>query len=172
MRFEKRGNFWYPERHLSVLRVRSRVPEMTHYSKTSHTVFYHRFHLVWITKYRKRVLSGDLRIRIREIIAQSAEEMHIKIINGVISADHVHIFAEIPPHLAVSEFVKIANGRSSRKIQQEFPHLKKEYWGRHFWARGFFSSTSGNVTDDIINAYINNHSEAFQSQNISNISLE
>ena len=108
-----------------------RVP-VTIYSKTSHTVFYHRFHIVWITKYQKRVLSGSLRLRVREIVAQVANELNIKIINGVLSADHVHIFAEVPPHLPVSEFVKIAKGRSSRKIQQEFPHIHKEYWGKHF----------------------------------------
>lgn len=145
---------------------------MTEYSKGSHTVFYHRFHIVWITKYRKRVLSGSLRLRIREIIAQAAEEKGVKIINGVLSADHVHIFVEIPPHLSVSDFVKIAKGRSSRKIQQEFPHIRKEYWGCHFWGRGYFSSTSGNVTDDIINNYIDQHSDAHKSDNISNISLE
>ena len=145
---------------------------MTDYNKTSHTVFHHRYHLVWITKYRKRILAGDLRLRVRDIIAQVAEEMHIKIINGVLSADHLHLFVDIPPHVCVSEFVKIAKGRSSRKIQIEFPSLRKEYWGRHFWGRGFFSSTSGNVTDEIINNYINQHIDAFQNDNVANISLE
>lgn len=145
---------------------------MTDYSKTSHTVFHHRFHIVWITKYRKRVLSGNLRIRVREIVAQVADELNVKIINGVLSADHVHIFAEIPPHVSVSDFVKIAKGRSSRKIQQEFPDIRKQYWGCHFWGRGFFSSTSGNVSDEIINNYINNHSDAHKSDNLSNLSLE
>ena len=149
-----------------------RVSDMTDYNKSSHTIFYHRFHIVWITKYRYRVLQGAMRIRIREIIAQAAEELGIKIINGVLSADHVHIMAEIPPHISVSQFVKAAKGRSSRKIQQEFPEIRKTYWGCHFWGRGFFSSTSGNVTDDIINNYINNHSDAHQSNNIANISLE
>ena len=100
---------------------------MTDYSKSSHTVFYHRFHIVWITKYRYRVLQGSMRIRIREIIAQAAEELGIRIINGVLSADHVHIMTEIPPHISVSQFVKIAKGRSSRKIQQEFPEIRKKY---------------------------------------------
>ena len=145
---------------------------MTDYSKTSHTVFYHRFHIVWITKYRYRVLQGTLRLRLREIIAQVSEEMGIKIINRVLSADHVNIFAEIPPHVSVSEFVKIAKGRSSRKIQTEFPEIRKKYWGRHFWARGFFSSTSGNITDEMINEYINQHSEAHKTDNLLNISLE
>ena len=173
MWFDQFNHFWYPKHRLSKAWERwRRVPEMTNYSKTSHTVFYHRFHVVWITKYRKRVLSGELRLRLREIIAQVAEELNIKIINGVLSADHVHMFAEIPPHTSVSEFVRIAKGRSSRKIQQEFPHIKKEYWGCHFWARGFFSSTSGNVTDDIINNYINEHSDAHKPENFNNISLE
>ena len=145
---------------------------MTNYSKTSHTSFYHRFHIVWITKYRYRVLQGELRIRVKEIIAMVAQEMGIKVVNGVLSADHVHIFAEIPPHISVSQFVKIAKGRSSRKIQSAFPEIRKKYWGCHFWARGFFSSTSGNVTDDIINNYIDNHSDAHKSNNLSNISLD
>ena len=145
---------------------------MTLYSKTSHTTYYHRYHLVWITKYRYRVLQGDLRLRVRTIIAQCAEELGIEIVNGVLSVDHVHIFVSIPPHVSVSDFVKKAKGRSSRKIQQEFPHIKKRYWGRHFWGRGFFSTTSGNVTDDVINAYIDNHSDAHQGTHESNISLE
>ncbi len=94
------------------------------YNKSSHTVFYHRFHIVWITKYRYKVLQGNLRIRVREIIAQAAERLGIRIINGVLSADHVHIMAEIPPHVAVSQFVKVAKGRSSRKFNKNF--LKSE----------------------------------------------
>lgn len=145
---------------------------MTDYSKTSHTVFYHRYHIVWITKYRFKVLQGNLRIRVREIIAQVADQLGIKIVNGVLSSDHVHVFVEIPPHLSVSNFVKIAKGRSSRKIQQEFPDVRKKYWGCHFWGRGFFSSTSGNVTDDIINNYIDNHTDAHKTDNLLNLSLD
>src|SRR3990167_9195019 len=145
---------------------------MKEYSKTSHTVYYHRYHIVWIMKYRKRILSGELRLRVRSVIAQVADEMGIHICNGVLSADHVHLFANIPPHISVSEFVKVAKGRSSRKVQQEFPGLSKEYWGRHFWGRGYFSATSGNVTDDIINNYIDQHSDAHKSDNVLNLSLE
>jgi putative transposase len=117
-------------------------------------------------------LQGNLRLRVRAIIAQVAEEMGIQIVNGVLSSDHLHIFASIPPHIAVSDFVKMAKGRSSRKIQQEFPEIRKRYWGRHFWGRGYFSSTSGNITDEIINEYINNHVDAHRSDNLNNLSLE
>ena len=145
---------------------------MQSYSKGSHTTYHHRYHIVWITKYRYRILRGELQKRVRAIIAQVAEEMSVKIVNGVVSSDHLHLFVSIPPHVAVSDFVKVAKGRSSRKVQQEFPELRKKYWGRHFWARGYFSSTSGNVTDEIINEYINNHSDAHKQDVEGNISLE
>ncbi len=145
---------------------------MTNYTHGQHTVYHHRYHLVWVTKYRYRVLQGNLRLRVREIIAQVAEEMDIKIINGVLSSDHIHLFVSIPPHIAVSDFVKIAKGRSSRKIQQEFPEIRKRYWGRHFGGRGYFSSTSGNVTDEMINAYLDNHVDAHRVNGLENISLE
>ncbi len=80
------------------------------------------------------------------------------IVKGVLSADHVHMFVSIPPHLSVSNVVRRMKGRSSHKVQREFPALKKRYWGRHFWARGYFCTTSGNVTDDVILQYIEQHS--------------
>jgi putative transposase len=145
---------------------------MERYTRGSHTVYHHRYHLVWITKYRYRVLRGELQKRVRTIVAQVAEEMNVKIVNGVVSSDHIHLLVSIPPHISVSEFVKRAKGRSSRKVQQEFPQLKKRYWGRHFWARGYFSATSGNVTDDVIDAYISNHYDAHKQHDEENISLE
>jgi putative transposase len=98
--------------------------------------------------------------------------MGIKIVNGVLLSDHIHVFASIPPHVAIRDFVKIAKGRSSKKIQQEFPELRKKYWGRHFGGRGYFSTTSGNITDEMINAYINGHVDAHKTNNKENISLE
>lgn len=59
--------------------------------------------------------------------------------------------------MAVSDFVRHAKGRSSRKIQQEFAHIRKRYWGQRFWQRGYFSTTSGNITDDVIDNYLNQH---------------
>jgi len=86
------------------------------YTKGSHTLYHHRYHLVWITKYRYRVLRGELQRRVRTIIAQVAEESGVKILNWVVSSDHIHLFVPIAPHLPVSEFVKRAKGRSSRKV--------------------------------------------------------
>ena len=89
---------------------------MAYYNKRSHSVFYHRYHIVWITKYRYKVLTYDIKKRVRELVLQVAEEMGIKIENGVVSSDHVHIFANIPPHIKISEFVQKAKGRSSKRI--------------------------------------------------------
>ena len=74
-----------------------------------------------------------MRLRVREIIRQVCAEMGVTIINGALSRDHVHMFVEIPPHVSVSDFVRRAKGRSSRKIQQEFEHIRKRYWGQRFW---------------------------------------
>ena len=120
------------------------------YSKSVKPRFYHRFYIVWVTKYRYKVLQGTMRERIREIIVQTCAEMGGHIVQGVLGRDHVHMFLSIPPKLALSNVKQRIKGRSSRRIQMEFPELRKRYWGRRFWARGYFSTTSGNVTDDII----------------------
>jgi len=130
---------------------------MAVYDTGAHTVFYHRYHIVWITKYRYKVLDGVVRERVREIIRQVCRELDVTIVKGVLAKDHVHMMISIPPSLSVSDVVRRMKGRSSHKVQREFPELKKRYWGRHFWARGYFSTTSGNVTDEIILQYIEQH---------------
>jgi len=71
-------------------------------------------------------------------------------VKGVLARDHFHMLPSIPPKVSLSDVMQRIKGRSSRRIQMEFPELRKHYWGRRFWARGYFSTTSGNVTDDII----------------------
>src|SRR3979409_265453 len=100
----------------------------------SHTVYHHRYHIVWITKYRYKVLEGALRERIRVIIRQVCDELGVQIVSGVLSKEHVHMFVEIPPHIAVSDFVRRVKGRSSHRVQMEFPDIRRRDWGRHFWA--------------------------------------
>ena len=129
------------------------------YTTGCHTIFHHRYHIVWVPKYRYKVLQGEIRERIRIIIKQICSELGVEIISGVLSRDHVHMFVEIPPHIAVSTFMQRVKGRTSRKIQQEFPVLRKRYWGRRFWARGYFCTTSGNITDDVILQYLGQHAK-------------
>ena len=100
------------------------------YATGCHTVFHHRYHIVWVTKYRYKVLEGTLRERIRTIIRQVSRELGVQIVSGVLSREHDHMFVEIPPHIAVSDFVRRVKGRSSHRVQMEFPELRKRYWGR------------------------------------------
>ena len=127
------------------------------YDTGKHCVFYHRYHLVWSTKYRFKVLRGDIRLRVRAIIRQVCAENGVDIIRGVLSNDHVHLFVSVPPKLAISDLMRKMKGRSSHKVQREFPLLKKRYWGRHFWGRGYFSTTNGAITEDIVLQYLENH---------------
>lgn len=127
------------------------------YRSGCRTIFLHRYHLARAPKYRYKVLIGDVRLRVREIIRQVCAEMGVNIINGAPSKDHVQMFVEIPPHVSVSDFVRRAKVRSSRKIQQEFEHIRKRYWGQRFWQGGYFSTTSGNITDAIIMRYFDRH---------------
>jgi len=85
------------------------------YTSGCYTVFHHRYHIVWVPKYRYKVLEGDIRLHVRETIRQVCREMRVKIIRGVLSKDHVHMFVEIPPHISVSDFVQRAKGRSVLK---------------------------------------------------------
>jgi len=128
------------------------------YSSSAHMRFYHRYHVVWATKYRYKVLQGAMRERIREIIIQTCAELGVHIVKGVLARDHVHMFLSVPPKLSLSDVMQRIKGRSSRRIQMEFPDLRKRYWGRRFWARGYFSTTCGNVTDDVIRQYLELHS--------------
>ena len=127
------------------------------YDTGKHCVFYHRYHLVWSTKYRYKVLAGNVRLRVRDIVRQVCNERGVDIIQGVLSSDHVHMFVSVPPKLAISDLVRLMKGRSSHKVQREFPNLKKRYWGRHFWGRGYFSTTNGAITEDIVLQYLENH---------------
>jgi len=84
--------------------------------------------------------------------------MGVHIVKGVLARDPVHMFLSIPPKLSLPDVMRRIKGRSSRRIQTEFPELRKRYWGRRFWAHGYFSTISGTVTDDIINQYLELHS--------------
>ncbi|MGI9437805.1 MAG: IS200/IS605 family transposase [Geminicoccaceae bacterium] len=126
-------------------------------NKGSHCACSNRYQVVWSTKYRYDVLHGKLRLRIREIIHQVCRKLDVEIIKGVLSTDHVHMFIAVPPKHAVSDVVQRMKGRSSCRVQQEFPAIRKRYWGRHFWAKGYFSATSSNITNDVILQYLDNH---------------
>lgn len=139
--------------------------------KGSHTVSRLTCHIVWSTKYRYKVLKGDVQIRCRELLIQVCEAHGIEILKGVVSSDHVHMHVEYAPKENVSSIVKSLKVRSSRRLQQEFPSLKKRYWGNHFWASGYGVWSSGNITDKMVNEYLEHHRKKNNDDN-SNFILE
>lgn len=104
-------------------------------------------------------MGGTVGERVRDLVRQTCEAFEIQIIKGVVSKDHVHIFVSAPPTLAPSEIMRRIKGRSASKLFEEFLHIKKRYWGRHFWAKGYFCVTSGEVTDAMIQSYLAHHFE-------------
>ena len=93
-------------------------------------------------------------IRARDILRQIALEHELDIITGKVSSDHVHMFISYCPTQDISKIVQWLKGISSRILLSEFAHLKKQFWGRHFWARGYLAVSSGNITDEMIQEYI------------------
>jgi putative transposase len=133
------------------------------YRKTSHAVYDLKYHLVWITKYRKPVMRGEIGQRLRELIRQTCETLDVYIEKGHIAPDHIHRLVSVPPTVSVSDLMQRLKGRSSRKMLEEFGELRKQFWGQHLWARGYFAASSGNVTDEIIKQYIESQGEDFPS---------
>ena len=98
-------------------------------------------------------------MRLRELLRQGCNARNVKIIKGSIGKTHVHMLVSIPPSISVSKLMQYMKGRSSRLIQEEFPELKKRYWGQHLWSVGYFCRTVGTVTEEIIKEYIENQKD-------------
>jgi putative transposase len=129
------------------------------YRKGSHTVYDIKYHFVWVTKYRYKVLRGKIGKRLRELVRQGCEARGIIIVRGNITKDHVHLLLSCPPSLAPSKVAQYLKGRSSRLLQSEFMELKEKYWGQHMWARGYFCGTVGAVTEEMIKKYVEEQDE-------------
>ena len=127
--------------------------------KGSHSVYDIQYHIVWVTKYRKKILEGDISRRLREIIRQTCEKNKITIIKRNIRKDHVHMLISCPPILAPAKILQYIRGRSSKMLQEEYPELRKQYWGQHMWAIGYYCGTVGTVTEETIRNYIENQDD-------------
>ena len=126
------------------------------YWSGAHTKHRHMYHIVWIPKYRKRILEGNVAQRIEELLRECAEVNKWEIHELNIQVDHVHMLIQLIPSISVSKAVQIFKGGSSKKIREEFPELQEFLWGDSFWADGYFSETVGQVNISIIREYIKN----------------
>ena len=114
-------------------------------------------HVVWGTKYRYKVLRGDVQKRCRSLLLQICDAEDVSILKGVVAKDHVHMHLEYPPRKAVSDLVKAMKGRTSRRLQEEFPELRQRYWGRHFWSIGYGAWSTGEVSEQMVQNYLEHH---------------
>ena len=127
---------------------------MAKYRKGAHTVYELHYHFVFITKYRKPVLRGDIAKRTRDLIREICVSEDVEIVKGNVSKDHVHLMVSMPPQVSPSRIMQAVKGKSSHHLLSEFRTLQREFLGRHLWGRGYFACTTGNVTDEVIKQYI------------------
>jgi putative transposase len=129
---------------------------MNKYSVGAHTTHRLKYQLVWIPKYRKRVLRGPLARRLYELPKQCAEMNQWTLEELSVQHDHVHLLIQLPPKQAVAQAMQLMKGGTSRVIRQEFPELEEFLWGDSLWADGYFAESVGQVTESRIKAYIQN----------------
>ena len=127
---------------------------MENYKSGAHTRHDLKAHIVWITKYRKPVMMGEVALRVREVIRQICGSLEVEILKGHVAKDHVHLFVGYPPQMAVSKLVQRLKGKSSYLLLGEFTELRRKFWGQRMWGRGYFVASTGNVTDEVVMAYI------------------
>ena len=128
-------------------------------SSLSHTTWDCKYHLVWIPKYRKKVIYGQLRKYLGEVFRELALRKESKVIEGHLIGDHVHMLISIPPKYAVSQVVGYIKGKSAIHIARTYAGRKRNFVGQNFWARGYYVSTTGR-DEDIIRNYIRKQEES------------
>ena len=117
-----------------------------------------QYHIVFIPKYRKKVLYGKLKVDVKEILSTLCRYRGVEIISGAVCSDHVHLSVSIPPKMSISSFMGYLKGKSTLMIYDKYPKLQSK-WDKAFWARGYYVATIGNVTEEAIKKYIEEQSE-------------
>ncbi len=127
---------------------------MSKYRKLSHVVYKCDYHIVWVPKYRFRILTGEIKALLEEDIKMLCEWKNCEIQEMSVQVDHIHIDVSIPPKVCVSDLMGVLKGKLAIKLFKSYPKMKqKPYWGNHFWARGYFVSTIG-IDEDMIRQYV------------------
>jgi putative transposase len=139
-------------------KVTRRRPSMTDLKSLSHTTWDCKYHLVWIPKYRKKVIYGQLRKHLGDVLRELALQKESGILEGHLKRDHVHMLVSIPPKYAVSQVVGYIKGKSAIHIARTYAGCRRNFVGQNFWARGYFVSTAGQ-DEETIRRYIQKQEE-------------
>ena len=127
---------------------------MSRFKKLSHTLWHCHYHIVWVPKYRFRILRGKVAEEVERCIRSFSEQQKAEVTELNVQVDHVHLLVMIPPKVSVSDFVGIVKGRTAIRVFNRFKELKtKPYWGNHFWARGYCADTVG-LDEEKIRKYV------------------
>ncbi len=127
---------------------------MSNYKKLSHVVYKCDYHIVWVPKYRFRILIGEVKQLVEDDMRMLCEWRKCEIQEMSVQSDHIHLIISIPPRISVSEIMGILKGKLAIKLFRSYPKMKqKPYWGNHFWARGYFVSTVG-IDEEMIKRYV------------------
>ena len=127
---------------------------MGKYKKLSHVVYKCEYHIVWVPKYRLRILKGSIKDLVCDDIKMLCEWKGCEVQELNVQEDHVHLVVSVPPRLSISKLMGTLKGKIAIKLFKSYPQLKKKpYWGNHFWARGYFVSTIG-LDEDMIKRYV------------------
>ena len=127
---------------------------MSKYKRQSHVVYKCDYHIIWVPKYRLRILTGEVGKLVDQDIRKLSEWLGCEVMELNVQADHVHVVVSIPPKVSVSTYMGTIKGKIAIKMFKSYPKLKKKpYWGNHFWARGYFVNTVG-VNEEMIKKYV------------------
>jgi putative transposase len=126
---------------------------MPKYRKLTHTIFRCDYHVVFVPKYRYRILTGAIAEQVTRDIRAICSWRDVEVLELSVQPDHVHLVCSIPPKLAISSFLGLLKGKLAIKIMKSHPSLRKLYWGNHFWARGYFVTTVG-VDEELVRRYV------------------
>ena len=137
------------------------------YKRGAHSIYDLKYHVIFCTKYRYRILTGEVGQRARELIREVCRANYVDIVSGSMSPDHVHLLLSVPPNVSLSKVLQYIKGKSGRKLLMEFEHLRKKYWGQHLWARGYFAATVGNVNEVDVQKYIEEQEAHHKQDNFS-----
>ena len=127
---------------------------MSRFERLSHVLWHCQYHIIWVPKYRYRVLGGEVGREVYQCIQSYSGRLGCKIEELNVQPDHVHLLIRVPPKQSISDLMGALKGRSAIRVFKQFPHLKKRpYWGNHFWARGYCVDTVG-LDAEMIRKYV------------------
>ena len=127
---------------------------MSRYKKLSHVVYKCDYHIVWVPKYRFRILKGAVKELVTDDIRKLCEWKGCEVVELNVQEDHIHLLVSVPPKISISQLMGTLKGKLAIKVFKSYPQLKQRpYWGNHFWARGYFVSTVG-LDEEMIIRYV------------------